>query len=283
MVTVDCDSFNFNDQLLFGTLMEVVPCSCRVWIPVVIKINSSKKKKRVAIDNSKVKLKIGVVYLPQENKATEKDISNIYKLIKKEIMEGRDKNQSLILAGDFNCKVGDTIEGNVETVSKGGKKLIKMIEEENLCLVNASKKCEGRWTRVENGKKSILDYVLIEQDDEKYMIDMKIDEEKEYAPFRLKEDNKHIRTIYSDHNSMILRTNVLIKEVEKQVLTGWKYMTKEGYDNYRKEINEAKISTIWDKQQSVEENFEEWSKAVTDIYHKYEQEKKQNIRKRPKQ
>ena len=43
----------------------------------------------------------------------------------------------------------------------------------------------------------------------------------------------------------------------------------------RKEINEAKISTIWDKEQSVEENFEEWSKAVTDIYHKYEQEKKQ--------
>ena len=49
MVTVDCDSFNFNDQLLFGTPMEVVPCSCRVWIPVVIKINSSKKKKKFNI------------------------------------------------------------------------------------------------------------------------------------------------------------------------------------------------------------------------------------------
>ena len=123
----------------------------------------------IAIDNNKVKLKIGVVYFPQENTVTLKDISNIYKLVKKEISEGREKDQSVIIAGDFNCKVGDTIEGNIGPVSKGGKKLIKMIEKEKLCLTNASEKCEGKWTREENGKKSILDYIIIEQEDEKYL------------------------------------------------------------------------------------------------------------------
>ena len=37
---------NFTNNLLFGTPIVVVPCSCRVWIPVVCKIDSVKKKKK---------------------------------------------------------------------------------------------------------------------------------------------------------------------------------------------------------------------------------------------
>ena len=228
----------------------------------------------ITIDNEKVKLKIGVVYFPQENTVTIKDLSNIYKLIEKEIKEGKEKDQSVIIAGDFNCKVGDKIEGNIGPVSKGGRKLIKMMEKEKLCLTNASEKCKGKWTREENGKKSILDYIIIEQEDEKYLKEMKIDESKKYAPFRLKKEDRQIKTIYSDHNSMILTTNVLLKEMEKQNKPAIKYMTKEGYENYEKEINEAKISNIWDKDGSVAEKFDEWSETVTKIYRKYEQEKK---------
>ena len=154
----------------------------------------------ISINNEKAKIKIGAVYLPQEKAVSVKEISNIYKLIKKEITDGRDNEQSVIVTGDFNCKVGDKIEGNTGTVSKGGKKLLKMLEKEKMVMANASNKCKGKWTREENGKRSILDYILIEDDDEKYMESLVIDESKEYAPFRLKKDNKQIKTIYSDHN-----------------------------------------------------------------------------------
>ena len=160
----------------------------------------------VSINNGKAKLKVGVVYLPQEKVSTEKDYSHIFKQIKKEIAEGRDKEQNVILTGDFNCKVGDRINGNVGPISKGGKKLIKMIEKEKLVILNASEKCEGKWTRDENEEKSIIDYVIIDEEDEKFITSLKIDEEKEYAPFRLKQDNNQIKTVYSDHNAMILKT-----------------------------------------------------------------------------
>ena len=41
---------NFTNNLLFGTPIVVVPCSCRVWIPVVCKIDSVKKKKKNVVE-----------------------------------------------------------------------------------------------------------------------------------------------------------------------------------------------------------------------------------------
>ncbi|NQY07805.1 MAG: hypothetical protein HRT68_16805, partial [Flavobacteriaceae bacterium] len=42
------------------------------------------------------------------------------------------KDEKVLIAGDFNCKVGDVIEGNREEVSKSGKMLLKMVKEEQL-------------------------------------------------------------------------------------------------------------------------------------------------------
>jgi hypothetical protein len=55
---------------------------------------------------------------------------------------------------DFNCKIGDEIEGNRSDVSKGGKILLKMIDENNLSILNKNNRCEGLWTRAD-GRRSI--------------------------------------------------------------------------------------------------------------------------------
>ena len=103
----------------------------------------------------------GIVYLPQEKPLNDKDISNIYKLLKSEIRAGKEKDQNIMLAGDFNCKVGEEhIEGSLGLPSKGGKKLIKMIEQEKMLLANACNECKGLWTWEEKGKKSVIDYIL---------------------------------------------------------------------------------------------------------------------------
>ena len=41
-----------------------------------------------------------------------------------------------------------------------------MLETENMFLVNASEKCKGLWTREENGSKSVLEYVIMEKEEE---------------------------------------------------------------------------------------------------------------------
>ncbi|MCH2406113.1 MAG: hypothetical protein MK200_07975, partial [Nitrosopumilus sp.] len=47
---------------------------------------------------------------PQEKPLTNEDVSNIYRMIKEQIREGRKKGQSIMVFGDFNCKVGEVIK-----------------------------------------------------------------------------------------------------------------------------------------------------------------------------
>ena len=76
--------------------------------------------------------------------------------------------------------------------------------------------------------------------------------------------------------------DILVKEMEKNQNACRRYMTEEGYENYKKGINREKISTIWDKNTSVQEKFNEWSLAVTEIYKKHEQVKKPKKKKKTK-
>ena len=60
--------------------------------------------------------------------------------------------EKLVLVGDFNCKVGKLIEGNSETVTKGGLLLQKLVNKHNLLILNAKPNCQGKWTRSQEGK-----------------------------------------------------------------------------------------------------------------------------------
>ena len=120
----------------------------------------------VVIDNGQVKIKVGAVYLPQESTTNMEEMDEVYKMMREEIREGQNKDQTLIITCDFNCKIGkEEQKGNKAKVTKGGRKLLSMIESENLSIANMSQKCSGLWTRVENGKKSVLDYIIIQKYD----------------------------------------------------------------------------------------------------------------------
>ena len=61
--------------------------------------------------------------------------------------ESQKVKEKLVLVGDFNCKVGKLIEGNSETVTKGGRLLQKLVNKHNLLILNAKLNCQGKWTR----------------------------------------------------------------------------------------------------------------------------------------
>ena len=236
----------------------------------------------IVINNTKVKIRIGVVYLPQEKTLKDKDISNIYKMIKQQIQEGKRNEECVIITGDFNCKVGGAIEGNKETVSKGGKKLLKMLEKESMILLNSSKKCIGLWTREEKRNKSIIDYMIVDKESEEFVSKVTIDESRENAPFNLKKDGQEIKMIYSDLNPMILETNLVMKEIKKLEEVKKLVMTEDGYKGYKKEINDKKVSTIWDRDEDFQEKYTKWSEEILSIKRKYEQVRKPTTKCRSK-
>ena len=49
----------------------------------------------------------------------------MYEYIAKEIQEAREHKQQVIVIGNFNAKVGTAIQGNKETITKGGENVIE--------------------------------------------------------------------------------------------------------------------------------------------------------------
>ena len=147
---------------------------------------------------------MGVVYAPQENKTNIPELKVMYKGLKEQIRQARMKKQEVLLVGDFNCKVGSRINRNTKEISKGGKLLIDLADKHGLKILNESSVCKGLWTRekkvLNHTEKSVLDYVLIDEQDEELVESMIIDEEREFTPYHI-EDGQHT---YSDHKTIQL-------------------------------------------------------------------------------
>ena len=154
---------------------------------------------------TKTKYKIGVIYAPKGDKAGIGEIRTRYKNIEREIIKGQENEQKIIVVGDFNCKIGDRIPGDSKEVTKGGRELIKMAECKGLQTVNTRWK-NGIWTRSEGGKRSTIDYFIIEEKETEMVKRFEIDERKEWTPYHVKKEENGYRTIYSDHNAIFVQT-----------------------------------------------------------------------------
>ena len=112
----------------------------------------------------------------------------------------------------------------------------------------------------------------MEEDDEQMIKKMTIEDDKIKitAPFHVTEEGGQTRTVYSDHNPMILETNYVLKEIKK-VEDGTKsVMTPDGYKKYKEEIDKEKVSAVWDKDASVQQKYTEWSQMILNIKEKHE-------------
>ena len=73
----------------------------------------------IRVDNNKIKIRIGVIYMTQESRTTVDNLQKIYKAKKSEIRAAMDNAQSVAVCGDINCKVGTILQDNNPIVSKG--------------------------------------------------------------------------------------------------------------------------------------------------------------------
>ena len=119
--------------------------------------------------------------------------------------------------------------------------MTELCKNTGLAMVNADEKCEGLWTRKEGASESILDYVLMWEEDMKYLKHMKIDEEHDYTPYSI----DCSKVVYSDHFAIEVEMNweLKLKEEKKKTL----YMGPDEYEKFGEEITQMKVSSIIDE------------------------------------
>ena len=209
----------------------------------------------MVIDNKQVPVRVGVIYAPQESRTAKDKYEEMYESIGNQILLAKQNNQKLMMLGDFNCKVGTTIKGNSVEVSKSGKIFNELIEKNKLLVLNTMECCEGTWTREEGGTRSVLDYIVINQEDEGAVAEIMVDEGKEFAPVTMDP------SITSDHNAIIAKLNWLIesKSCKKVPRTT---ITKKGYKQIEIGIKQRNLVDIFKKDEPVEKLYQEFKGEV---------------------
>ena len=213
----------------------------------------------ILTDNKKTKLKLGVIYVPQENTTPNKELKKMYQEIKDRIEQTRQQCQNMINLGDFNAKIGIRIKGNKETLTKGGRQIVKLEDKQDKVILDEeSEICKGLWTREQREENSVTDYVITNKETLQKRRKLIFDENKEYATYRTECQQHQVRIIYSDHNVILLEIDYITKlESSKQI----NFITNKGYKECKNILRQENLTKIL-QNQNLQESYTKWTNAV---------------------
>jgi len=133
-----------------------------------------------------------------------------------------------------------------------------MTERNELFIANQTAK--GKWTRIEGGTKSIIDYVLVNEE-MKSNIELEIDESKALTPYYIKEG----KAKYTDHCAMIGKVNWKVTARTDQRKKKIVKVTDETKMRYRELTNTNELMNIAEETTQINDKYEEWERAVIKI------------------
>ena len=104
----------------------------------------------------------------------------IFENLQKDIAELKSQGKKILLLGDFNSHITrPEITGTNWKTDKNGERLVTLMKQEDLEIINFLQKCKGEWTWMRGKNKSIIDYVMADKDTTNNIMDMKINERAE--------------------------------------------------------------------------------------------------------
>ena len=214
---------------------------------------------------------ISLVYGPIESRTDKNDLDEWYYELEKEYIKWEDNK--VIIIGDFNAKVGcdqEGIEGNNPEVTTGGKILLNLCQRRNLTIMNKSKIAEGLWTREDpNGSKSVLDYVIANEEMKQQITKIQIDEDHEYKLSRHKKQKGQIKEIKSDHNTILIKILEENKNCQKKKLQIWNLKNEESWKNFNEETENIYIKETWEDVKEVNASFKKWNTQIKSLMYKH--------------
>ena len=133
---------------------------------------------------------------------------------------------SVMLVGDMNAKLKVDEDGNIGADSGNGQLLSEMVGDLSLQVMNFSDMCCGKWTweKVIKGQlnKSQIDYLIVNNQLMKSVMEMEIDEEKSMCPFhKVKGKAGKERLVYSDHNPIICKLKLTHDKIRSPKEPRW--------------------------------------------------------------
>lgn len=154
----------------------------------------------------------GLVYMATQGEISEWN-QEIYRCLQKDLTE-INTNEPVMIVGDFN---GHILEID-QREDMNGKQLKTFVELNNLNIGNISEKCKGKVTWQRNTQATTIDYIILNQNMDKIVSEIKIDDEGDLG-------------IESDHNSIII--------------------TLENGSQYREEKERTPKRTIWNLEDEI--------------------------------
>ena len=158
-------------------------------------------------------LRIFTAHLKQQSTNTREEIEKQFEEVRNQFIAGNSAGEGVMMICDANVHVGgEAIKGCKDKQDWGGKVLMKIIEEENLILMNADDMFTGCVTRVDprNGRGSTIDLVVINQCIYDDILEVGVDEKGDYKPANYTAKSKKV----TDHNTII--TKIKVKRSPKQ-------------------------------------------------------------------
>ena len=213
---------------------------------------------------------IAIVYgYSGESRVEEDDIDEWYYSLEKEISNHIE--EKVIILGDFNAHIGndeDGIQGNIEKINQNGKALRSLIERRSLFIINGTNKCTGKWTREDpNGGKSIIDYVIANENAVDNIENMKIDDDHEFKISRFLKTRKGSQEKPSDHNTIFFEVHGH-KSKKINITKRWNFKNENSMKKYFNETNHLIMKETWTQSGNINEKYRKWSKQIKNIMYK---------------
>jgi len=180
----------------------------------------------IGIQNGGERIAIGGVYVASGSGKKEWN-NELYRILEEDVLALKTAGWRVVVVGDFNGHVGKIVKGNWEEVNANGKKLLKFSEEMDLTIVNTTNKCTGVWTWMRGEQRSVIDFILADEDILRGIESMVVDDEGRWE-------------VGSDHN--ISWVVVSMKDSEKGMVTpgetgSWIINDRTEWEEFRKGLS----------------------------------------------
>ena len=212
---------------------------------------------------------IAIVYGYIESRTNEDKIEEWYYELEKEYIKWQD--EKILIIGDFNVHIGNDEEGikeNDSKVSTGGKLLRSLLKRRNLTLMNNQPVTEGKFTREDaNGKKSILDMIIANEQMVDEIGKITIDESHKYKLASIRKVDGKYKKNKSDHNSIVIEVKGEVHQKNMKVVR-WNMKDEEAWEEYRKITEEVVMKETWENVEDINIAYKRWIREMKSIMYK---------------
>ena len=196
---------------------------------------------QVRIETLTVKIIVG--YGPQENALMEKK-EKFWEFLEDEIVKADLENHGLIIQMDGNLHAGpNVVKNDPNSQNINGKLFMKFLERNpNLFVANNLNICQGTITRkrvLENRtEKAILDFFIMNEIMRPLLLEMVIDEERDFCLSNFSQIRQNKRVIETDHNLMYVDFNISVPKRKPERLELFNLRNKNCQELFTKETEE---------------------------------------------